>query len=366
MKKFLAYLFIFTLVVSCSSDSSDDTPNPGPGSSSFDREVMLTNWADNIIIPSYEDFTMSLTNLETAFDDFNTTTDQANLEALRTAWLDAYRTWQYASIFEIGPAEAIGYRLQINTYPTDTQLVADNIISGSYDLSLPSNRDGKGFGALDYLLHGLAGDDAQILSAFDANHKAYTQDVIDNMQQLTNQVVSEWNASFRDSFVSSNGSSASASTDRMVNDFIFYYEKSLRAGKMGIPLGVFSGTQAPSTVEAFYNTEISNQLFLDGLTAAQDFFNGKHLGSSVTGESLASYLATLDNQVLRDDINAQFNSARNSVNGLLPFRTELETNDPAINMLTAYDEVQKAVPLLKVDMLSALSISVDFVDADGD
>ncbi len=35
-------------------------------------------------------------------------------------------------------------------------------------------------------------------------------------------------------------------------------------------------------------------------------------------------------------------------------------------MLTAYDELQKAVVLLKVDMLQALNIQVDFVDADGD
>jgi len=35
-------------------------------------------------------------------------------------------------------------------------------------------------------------------------------------------------------------------------------------------------------------------------------------------------------------------------------------------MLSAYDEVQKAVSMLKVDMFSAMSISVDYVDADGD
>lgn len=35
-------------------------------------------------------------------------------------------------------------------------------------------------------------------------------------------------------------------------------------------------------------------------------------------------------------------------------------------MLEAYDELQKAVILLKVDMMQALSISVDYVDSDGD
>ena len=35
-------------------------------------------------------------------------------------------------------------------------------------------------------------------------------------------------------------------------------------------------------------------------------------------------------------------------------------------MLQTFDVIQEAVPLLKIDMLSAIKISVDYVDADGD
>jgi hypothetical protein len=35
-------------------------------------------------------------------------------------------------------------------------------------------------------------------------------------------------------------------------------------------------------------------------------------------------------------------------------------------MTLAYDELQKVVVLIKVDMLQAFNISVDYVDADGD
>ncbi len=54
------------------------------------------------------------------------------------------------------------------------------------------------------------------------------------------------------------------------------------------------------------------------------------------------------------------------VSTLDSFRIEIENNNPATDMLLAYDEVQRIVPLLKVDMVSAMSISIDFVDADGD
>jgi hypothetical protein len=36
------------------------------------------------------------------------------------------------------------------------------------------------------------------------------------------------------------------------------------------------------------------------------------------------------------------------------------------DLLALYDELQKAVVLLKVDMLQALNVRVDYIDADGD
>jgi hypothetical protein len=46
------------------------------------------------------------------------------------------------------------------------------------------------------------------------------------------------------------------------------------------------------------------------------------------------------------------------------FATQINTNNT--EMTRSYDELQIAVVLLKVDMLQAFNISVDYVDADGD
>ncbi len=335
---------------------------------------MLTNWADNIIIPSYDAFSLELDALNTAYDAFKADTSTANLTAFRASWLSAYKMWQRISMFEIGPAETLGLRLNMNIYPTDNEKITGYIASGTYDLSLSSNRDAKGFPALDYLINGLGADDAAIVAKYNDADKdatfAYIEVVLSNMTSLTTNVIAEWKASYRDIFVANNGASATASVDRFVNDYIFYYEKFLRAGKMGIPLGVFSGSTLPQNIEAYYETEISNELFLEGLNAVQDFFNGKHFNSSATGESLASYLDVLNTvkngENLNKIINDQFNTARAEVSALTAFRSEIENNTTPTDMLLAYDEVQKAVPLLKVDMVSAMSISIDFVDADGD
>ncbi len=375
MKRIFGIAFFLCLVWACSTDNEGEEPVINPGVEvNFKRSAMLVNWADNIIIPSYEAFNADMVALNASFELFKAASSEANLTDLRAAWLTAYKTWQRVSMFEIGPAETVGLRLNLNIYPTDPEKIDAHVASGAYDLSLSSNRDAKGFPALDYLINGLDTTDAAIVAKFNTADKdallSYMEDVLNDMTLLSSGVLAEWKSGYRDTFVANDGASATASVDRMVNDYIFYYEKFLRAGKMGIPLGVFSGSPLPENVEGYYEQEIANTLFLEGLSAVQDFFNGKYYGSSASGESLASYLDVLntvkDGEDLKALINNQFNTARNMVSNLAPFRSEIENNTPPTNMLLAYDEVQRAVPLLKVDMVSSMSISIDFVDADGD
>jgi len=374
MKRIFGTILLVSLIWACTSDNDSPTDDVGPGLSSFARGPMLINWADNIIIPSYEAFSAEIDKLNISFSNFRDDASEGNLIALRASWLSAYKVWQRVSMFEIGPAETAGFRLNMNIYPTNIEKIDGLVDSGSYDLSLSSNRDAKGFPALDYLINGLEDTDQEIVSRFSTSEKeeliTYIEAVLSDMTTLTSNVLSGWKHSYRDTFVSKDGASATASVDRFVNDYVFYYEKFLRAGKMGIPLGVFSGSTLPENVEAFYKADVSNELFLEGLQATQNFFNGRHFGSNASGESLASYLDELNTVKSGEDlnkiINDQFDTARAMVGGLGAFRSEIESNPTPTNMLMAYDEVQRAVPLLKVDMVSAMSISIDFVDADGD
>ncbi|MDZ7718350.1 MAG: hypothetical protein U5K72_05960 [Balneolaceae bacterium] len=101
----------------------------------------------------------------------------------------------------------------------------------------------------------------------------------------------------------------------------------------------------------------------------QNFFNGKHFNSQQTGESLASYLDYLNTMKEGADltqlINNQFDTARDQAEELNPdFAAQVESDNS--KMLATFDELQKNMVYLKVDMLQALNINVDYVDADGD
>lgn len=373
MKKIIGILAIVLFIYACSDDDTSVTTQGEnmEEAGNFDRAAMLTNWADNIIIPGYQDFVAKVNVLETATVAF--TTNANDLTALREAWLDAYTTWQRVSMFEIGPAETVNLRLNVNIYPAAIATIETNIESGNYDLSLSSSRSSKGFPALDYLLFGIGTNDDAILAKFNESdavaYKQYLTDVVADIKALSTTVLNDWEGDYRDTFVSNDGASATASTDRFVNDYIFYFERNLRAGKMGIPGGVFSGSVEAGTIEALYAGNLAKDLFLEGMNAVQDFFNGKAYNSNAQGESLASYLDALnavkEGVDLTTIINTQFDTARTSVAALGSFQEELLVNPPT-TFLNAYNEVQRLVPLLKVDMVSALSISIDFADADGD
>lgn len=362
---------IFLLLTIFAFISCGDDGNGGEGEvvDDFDRKLMLVDMADGIIVPAFENYASKTKTMHDAASAFKADPTIENLQSLRSDWLEAYRAWQYVSIFNIGKAEEISLRNFTNIYPANTDEIEENIISGSYNLELPSKNDEQGFPALDYLLYGLADDDVSI--AAQLSEPAYVEYLIaltEKLQNTSNEVVNDWQNGYRESFVENDGSSATSSVNKIVNDYLFYYEKFLRAGKIGIPAGVFSGNAFANKVEAFHSGEYSKELFLLSLDVVQDFFNGTSFqGTSGTGlKAYLDYLNTIkEGEDLSALINQQFDAARVKA-GELDKNLALQVETDNSKMLETYDELQKNVVLLKVDMLQAFNIKVDFVDADGD
>ncbi|MEW5677333.1 imelysin family protein [Flavobacterium enshiense] len=371
MKKILLLLSFTAFFAACSSsDSGSDASGDG-----YDRTALLTEWADNIIIPSFEDYQSKVTVLQTEVADFNTAPSEVKLTEVRTAWLEAYKAFQHVSMFEIGKAEEVALVSCTNIYPTNATGIESNVAAGTYNLTLLSQYDKQGFPAIDYLINGLGADDATIVTFYTSNgnaakYKQYLTDLTVRLKSNADLIVNDWNGTYRSAFISSNGNSVSSSVNRMVNIFVKNYEKNIRAGKVGIPAGVFStGTTYTNKVEAYYKNDVSKLLLNEAVKASQDFFNGKHFGSSVTGLGLKSYLTYLnvvkDGQPLSTIINNRYTTIY-TANGLLSDSFSEQIFNDNSKMLTAYDELQRNVISFKGDMMPALNITVDYVDADGD
>ena len=368
-KKFLIILFTSFILVQCSS-SDDDANDINENNIAYDREKMLVYLADNIIIPAYSSFKSALTDLDNSTKTFVASPNQTNLDDLRSKWLVSYKSWQHVEMFDIGKAEEIYFKLKMNVYPADKTWLENNISSGSYDLDKAENYSSQGFPAIDYMLFGIEVDDVEILNKFKSNFKYtnYLTALINKMVTNTSTVVDDW-TNYRESFVISSDNTASSSVNKLINDFIYYYEKGFRANKIGIPAGVFSGGSLPSNVEAFYKKNISKDLALEAMEAIIKFYNGTSYDGLSSGPSIKSYLTHLNSikngTSLSASLETKLQSAKTNINSLSDnFATQIGSDNN--KMLNTYDAVQSVVVLLKVDMLQAFNINVDYTDADGD
>lgn len=340
----------------------------------YDRKTMLSNLANNYIVPAYANYANQATTLEAKVSAFNTTTDEANLLALRTQWETTLLAWQEVSFLEFGPAANVALISQTNIYPVDTTLIKNNISSGTYNLQSTSNFVAKGFQALDYLINGTGTTDAAIVNYFlsSTNAKTYLTDVVAEIKQLANQVSGEWNNTYKNTFVENSASnSEGSSVSESVNALSLIYEAHIRKGKIGLPVGVFNGfTQEPmpSHVEAYFYKK--SMLFAaKSMEGIYNFINGINYTTEENGQGYDDYLnfvnATYNGEKLSVAINNQINtiiSATNSTND--PFSVEVVNNNSATKQL--YDKYQALVPLIKVDMTSALGVLVTYQDNDGD
>lgn len=380
MKKLISLkvILLSLILINCTSDSEtndviEETElNIEVKQSEFDRLSMLTFWADSIIIPSIDSFYIELNSLNEHVSSFSVNPNPSTLTQLRDQWLTTYKKWQYVEMFDLGVAEEVYFKNRMNIFPANAIRIENNISNLGFNLDDSANFTSQGFTALDYLLFGIAPNDDAIIAKFSdssLNYNSYLAAITSKMIELTLSVKSEWEGSYRDSFIQSTDNTATSSINIMLNNFVFYFEKGYRANKFGIPAGVFSGGPLPDRIEA-YNGEIYSQILaLEATTAIENFFNGvAYNDPNTTGLSIKNYLDFIETDVsdkLSTRINNQIQTAKNKIKELnTNFKQQIEENNT--EMLLTYDAIQTAVVLFKVDMLQKLNISIDYADADGD
>ena len=373
MKKSIL-LFSLSIILAGGVVSSCKKEIEGPdtaigGTTDLNRTALLTEWADNLVKPGYQAFGGKLTLMKAQTAAFAAAPTVAGLQSARQAWREAYLEWQKVEMFEFGPAADVSLVNHLNIYPTDAAGIRQNIASGTYNFELSSTIPQQGFPALDYLLNGIGADDAAIVQSYATTpgQRRYLTDVVGKMDQLFASVQGQWNGPYRATFIGSTGTNAGSSLSLAVNAFSRYYEHFLRSGKIGIPAGAMTGTAAPEKIEAYYyRGELPLKLAVAAHAAVQNAFIGR------TGQpSLTTYLTALGakdsrtGQSLAQIINAQFGTASQQLAVLGPdLHATIQTRNAAATQ--AFAEMQKAVRLLKVDMTSAMSVTVTYVDNDGD
>jgi uncharacterized protein len=322
------------------------------------------------VIPAYKAMVTDLKSLQTATNTFVAAPDAATLASLRTAFEKAYITWQKVDVIGFGPAEDVSLRMYVNTYPVTVTKVNSNILNGGYDLEQFGNKDAQGFPAIDYLLNGNANTiDLFTTDAQATARKQYLQAVVNKMLQKTEGVSNAW-TSYRGTFVGATGTDVNGGLSEITNAYVLYYERYLRSGKVGLPVGAMTGVAKPELTEAYYTPSLANALAQQAMATMIAFYEGKSFDGTTSGAGMKSYLQAIGTKdangtPMADAILAMLQQAETKLKALnTPMKDAVQTKRPEV--LAIYDDMQQCVPLLKVDMVSAFGISITYTDNDGD
>lgn len=367
LKYRLIMLMCFAFAIACKGPESTDE---------FGKKEMFINYADNIILPAYTSYGTTLNNLQTAFTTFSTNTDATNLSALQTAFLNAYAAWHTCEIYEKTPPAENAMAIDNNNYfPTRKDSIEAYIGRNSTSLSFVQSRikSDKGLPAMEYLLFSRTLTPTQILERFTIHpnavaYKAYLGSLISNCINVQASIVTEW-TTYRDTYINSLGTDAAGSISYMVNSFAQRVDD-FKRHQIGIPAG-YQGNVAtininPQAAQA-YNANKSIEYMLLTLNNLKDVLNGK---GAVDGKGLNDYIRTLNvtstfGGNLADDILAQIDVCIDKVNACgVDYANTITTDKPKADAL--FLEAKKLLVLMKVDVPSALGVSITYTDSDGD
>lgn len=343
---------------------------PEPASPEFDRAALLSQWADQSMVPAYEAWSGSATQLAAVTLELVGVPSTASVDDVQNAYRQACLSWQRVALFDFGPAADRALLATTNTFPVDTAGVLEDISVEEWTPGTPSSLSRMGLPALDFLL-------------FSQTPYALVQELENNpllgqhLLRLTGHMatqaadmVGEWKGGYRDAFVASTGTEMGSSLGAVLNAFNRTYEANLRKQKLGLPAGIstFSQTPLPGHVEAPFCGLMSADLMQEAFMAYRDLYNGVPVqGDANLG--LDDYLTSLGDtefgQQLDADIQAQLMATEAALNRLENPLSEFVV-DQQQEAFEVYAELQALVVLWKVDMMSALGILVTYQDNDGD
>lgn len=365
-------IFVLAVTVFCACSKSSDKGGEAPNA--FDKTAMLTNYADNLIIPGYTALQQKLQVLQTASDAFLAAPTPVTQAALKTAYVDAQLQYERITSFHFGPAENalldifanfsgnLDYNFntagQLTGFSIDSVSIENNISTGTYNLTTMTRASfySQGFPALNYLCFG-----PNAIAKFGTNTAArvkYVKDLVTRLKSLVDGVVTGW-GTYRAEFIANTKTNVGSPIGNMVNQMAYQMDL-LKGPRIGWPFGKQSnGTVFATKVEAYF-TANSVALAVENINALKKTYNG-----GGNGKGLSDYLVALNKTTLNNDVLAQFDLVSTKLSAIPdPLSTSLTTQ--AATVEAAYKEIQKLLTLLKTDVASATAVQITFVDNDGD
>jgi len=347
------FLVPLILLIACTA-CEDEGVLVDACSSNFQQEGLFLTVASGLIIPGYADLQSKVDAMQASAENLAMNATIANLEDFRQHFRNAYRSWQRVAQYEFGPAEDVFLRTSLNSFPAETEQILSNIEEGHSDLESNTNTFARGFPALDFLLYGIATDEAAIVAFLNTPEaRQYLNALIADIKTRVDATFVGWtDGDYRAAFIQNTGTATGTSLSLIINALSDHYEL-IRRDKIGIPSGLFNaGAAKPEAAEALYSG-LSTALAVEAIRASENLYAG------AANVGLDDYLRTINarknGEPLDEIISQQFQTAIQAlekVEGSIPQAIINDTED----LENAYAEIVKQVVHIDLDMPAVLCV----------
>ncbi|MEM8533834.1 MAG: imelysin family protein [Chloroflexota bacterium] len=338
----------------------------------FDRQAMLQNLTDSVIVPAHEEFATRTTDLVQAAQTLSNDPTEANLEAAQQAWQEALIAWQPLMLYEVDNIRLTVARSGINKWPSNTEFIEDFIAErDTIDAEFVGGigATSRGLPALEYLLFDSAGDNAAVLEALNERPQRM-QYVVATAQALNNDaetLLQFWSPdgeNYAAEFVArdSSGEVMQSAVSELSNELVNTLETLVQT-RLGDPLGRSNGGEAQPELAEAALSGTSLPAIVSTIAAFQQTFTGEE------GMGFDDYLVSLDldttDQPLAERIVQQSESTITALEAIeAPLHIAVVEQPEQVE--AAYEEARSLLVLAKVDMAGTLGVTLTFGDADGD
>jgi predicted lipoprotein len=357
----LAASLLLPWLAACSSSGEGDT-----------RRELLESWSTELIVPLYAQFDAHSQAVAGSLDALCTAPSDASLAAARSAWGDARAPFKQAEVFAFGPYSRPEFRIgpKLDSWPAQPDTIEDYLAGGEPVDPARLAALGvfnKGLPAIEYMLFApdvatparlseprrceyLRSAGAELASRAIEIHVAWAPDGGNFAAQLSGagRTSTAWRT-LRDAF------------SEVINRMGFTLEN-VRRDKLGRPLGDMSGGVAvPEMAESRFSGR-SIQDILDNLEGIEVLYFGDPT-RNVPGVS--RYAGERGRSDFDESMAGAIGAARAALEAVATPLTEAVTADPE-RVREASARLGQLQTLIQTELISALGLSLNFNDSDGD
>lgn len=372
-------LFTLALTACGGGGGSDTTTEPTEPTEpttpvSTDEEqfgLWLTDLADNVILPGYQDLQSKAQTLSEQSDNFCALNSPSNsgLQILQQSWADFNASWQNIQWLKVGPILEESRIFRLELWPDENGSVASDIAlildepEITADLFATKYVGGQGIPALEIFLFG----SDSLLSASDKTKRCEAVVAIsENLVNISTAINNEWQST-GDNYVASLTAGTGDFTNKkdaveeLVTNWLEQVEK-VKDEKLLQPLAV-NAPGIPSIAEFTLANEViaSIKVNVDSFSQLYSAGNGHGFDDILTDH--------FDQQAISSDMTAKIAAiitALDALDSSMSYAQLLDDEASREKLTAAIQKIRELRDVITADFVQATDINIGFNSNDGD